>query len=158
MDKHTERRRFPHLLPKEVVLWNKFLDKHQDEYLYFEYDIHVGQGAEIPEDIDPMIRKIALGLTRKRIDVTAHKANSITLIEIKPDAGLSAMGQLLAYLYLYTVQFRPTKKVLTHIVSDVIDVDTRNAARAYGINWTTVLIDWDIYKYDRARRKFLLID
>ena len=158
MDRHTLTGRFPHLLPKEVILWEKYLAVHQDEYLFFEYDIHVGKGAELPADVDPMIRKIALGLTRKRIDVVGHKAHSITLIELKPDAGLSAMGQLLAYLYLYQIEFRPTKKVLTHIVSDLIDVDTRNVARVYGINWTTVKINWVDYRYDRIRRKFLPVE
>jgi len=156
MDAYTLRGKFPHLLAKEVVLWEKYLAKYQNDYTHFEYDVHVGKGVELGNETDPTLQKIALGLTRKRIDVVGHKEKSITLIEIKPDAGLSAMGQLMAYVYLYKIQFRPSKSILTHILSDIIDVDTRNAARAYGINWTTVNINWDSYEYDQTRRKFFL--
>jgi len=155
MDRATLIRRFPHLLPKERVLWNLYLDKHMYEFEYFEYDVHVGKGVELPPEADSMLKKIALALARKRIDVVGHKKNAIVLFEIKPDAGLSTIGQLLAYLYLYKVQFRPTKPVLLHIVSDIIDIDTRNAAKAYGINWTTIQINWDDYYYDKARREFI---
>ncbi len=155
MDAHTRRRHFPHLLPREVVLWNKYLDVHEKEFEHFEYDVHVGKGAELPIDVDPMIGKIALALSRKRIDVIGFKPKSITIFEVKPDSGLSAMGQLLAYLYLYKIDTRTTKPVATHIVSDRIDVDTRNAARAYGINWTTVKIDWNQWRYDKVARKYI---
>ena len=157
MDKATEYRRFPHLLPKERVLWNLYLDKHMEEFEFFEYDVHVGKGIELKENIDPMIRKLALSLSRKRIDAIGHKKKAIILFEIKPDAGLSTIGQLLAYLYLYKVEFRPSKPALTHIVSDIIDVDTKNVAKAYSINWTTIAINWDDYHYDRIRREYIKI-
>ena len=155
MDRATTIRRFPHLLPKERVLWNLFLDKHMSEYEYFEYDVHVGQGVSLPSDIPPEIRRMALALSRKRIDVVGHQKTRIILFEIKPDAGLSCIGQLLAYLYLYKVQFRPSLPVKTHIISDIIDIDTKSTARAYGINWTTININWNDYIYDKVRREFI---
>jgi len=156
MDTYTKRRKFPHLLPKEVLIWNKFLDVHQKEYESFDYDIHVGFGADLPERVSPMIRKIALGLTRKRIDVVGYKPNSITIFELKPEAGLSAIGQCLAYYYLYRREFRPKRKVLMRIVSTTTSRDTKDTAAAYGINWILVPIDWGKYKYDPAQRKYLL--
>ena len=157
MDAWTRRRKFPHLLPKEVVIWNKFLDKHESEYLSFDYDIHVGLGAELPENVEPMIRKIALGLTRKRIDVVGYKPNSITIFELKPDAGLSAIGQCLAYYYLYRREFRPKRRVLMRIVSSTISRDTRDTAQAYGIYWIYVKVDWSKYKYDPVQRRYVPI-
>lgn len=154
MDAYTKRRKFPHLLPKEVLIWNKFLDVHENEYASFDYDVHVGLGAELPETISPMIRKIASGLTRKRIDVVGYKYNSITIFEIKPDAGLSAMGQCLAYYYLYRKEFKPKRKVLMRIVSSSMSRDTKDTAAAYGISWIYVKIDWEKYKYDPAQRKY----
>lgn len=154
MDIYTKRRKFPHLLPKEVLIWNKFLDVHEKEYESFDYDVHVGLGAELPKDVSPMIRKIALGLTRKRIDAVGYKSNSITIFELKPEAGLSAIGQCLAYYYLYRREFRPKRKVLMRIVSTISNRDTRDTAAAYGIYWILIPIDWTKYRYDPAQRKY----
>jgi len=157
MDAYTKRRKFPHLLPKEVLIWNKFLDKHEKEYDSFDYDIHVGEGAELPEDISPMIRKIALGLTRKRIDVVGYTPTAITIFELKPEAGLSAIGQCLAYYYLYRREFKPKRRTFMRIVSTITSRDTKKVAAAYGIYWILVPIDWTKYRYDSAKRKYFFV-
>ena len=154
MDAYTLRRKFPHLLPKEKLIWNKFLDVHQNEYESFDYDIHVGVGVELPKDVSPMIRKIALGLTRKRIDVIGYKPKSITIFEIKPDAGLSAVGQCLAYYYLYKREYKPKRTVFMRIVSTTVNRDTKSVAKAYGIFWVYVKIDWTKYQYDPVQRVY----
>lgn len=148
-------RHFPHLLPKEIILWEKFLDAHMEDYSYFEYDVHVGTGATLSPETPEMVRKIALGLTRKRIDVVGHTINKISIFEIKPDAGLNAVGQLLAYYYLYIRDFKPTKPVGLNLITDIIDVDTERVCRAYSIKLFTIPIRWDEYQYDRAIRRYV---
>lgn len=44
-------------------------------------------------------------MTQKKIDVVAYKGNEIWLIEIKPNAGSRALGQILTYEKLFTLSF-----------------------------------------------------
>jgi hypothetical protein len=155
MDIYTKVGKYPHLLPREVALWKIFLDHHINEYEYFEYDVHVGQGAEIDPDTETMIKDLALALTRKRIDVIGHKKKSITIFEIKPDAGLSAIGQLVAYSLLLQKERKIKQPLKLNIISDIIDVDTRTVARTMKIAWTIVNIDWGQYSYDKSSRTFI---
>ena len=155
MDIYTQAGKYPHLLPREVALWKIFLANHLDDYEYYEYDVHVGQGVEIDPDTETMIKDLALALTRKRIDVIGHKKKSITIFEIKPDAGLSAIGQLVAYALLLKKERRIKQPLKLHIISDIIDVDTRTVASSMGIAWTIVNIQWNEYFYDRSRREFI---
>ncbi len=136
-------------------MWSAWLDVHQDDYDYYEYDVHIGEGATLPIDAPPMVVQIALGLTRKRIDVIGHNKAGIHIFEIKPDAGLNAMGQLLAYYYLYKIEKKPPRPVVLNLVTDIIDNDTRRVASAYGIRMYIVPIDWGQYIYDVAARRYV---
>ena len=155
MDAQTLNQRYPHMMPKEIVLWTAFLGVHQDDYDYYEYDVHIGEGATLPTDAPEMIRQISMGLTRKRIDVIGYNKAGIHIIEIKPDAGLNSIGQLMAYYYLYKIELQPSQPVKLNLITDIIDNDTRKVASAYGIKIYTVPVDWSNYLYNPATRKYI---
>jgi len=124
---------YPHMLPNETVIWDRFLKRHGDYFEGFEYDVRVGEGIGEPVNLVEPWRSAAIALSRKRIDAVGRRGQEVWLFEVKPEAGLSAIGQLMAYKVLYEDEHGGG--VVTHlaIVSDRVDRDTKRAAQAHGI-------------------------
>jgi len=51
--------RYPHLLPGEVLIWERFLGAYGMQYQEFLYDIHVGKSPVVVEPLPPEIRRVA---------------------------------------------------------------------------------------------------
>jgi len=124
---------FPHLLPKEVEIWDRFLDRYPGYCDYYEYDIHVGEGIDVsdryPKAYVDMVRK----LTQKRIDVVGFRNDLVFLFEVKPDAGLTALGELLAYMFYFSRKYKYDGVIRSVLVTDIIDPDTVDVLLAKGI-------------------------
>ena len=97
-----------------ALLWKNFLLEHKNEYNSFDYDLKVGEGTEPPSAFEESLRYDFIELSKKRIDVVGYKDDVITLFEIKPRAGLSAVGQLLGYKQLFESTY-PSLKV-SHLI------------------------------------------
>ncbi|GAH76378.1 unnamed protein product, partial [marine sediment metagenome] len=97
MVEYIRGKKYPHLLPEEVKLWDAFMREHSEEYGRFEYDVHVGMGAPVPPGTSPEMLKMIKATSRKRIDVVGYSTGLITIFEVRPDAGLSVIGSLRGY-------------------------------------------------------------
>ena len=124
---------FPHMLPNECKLWERFLQIYGDQFRNYRYDVHVGKGQDPGPKYEPKWRELAIKLTQKRIDVVAERDNEIWIFEVKPDAGLSAIGQVLSYRVLYKQQFKEERPIRLAIVTTRVDDDIREVAKEYGI-------------------------
>lgn len=125
--------KYPHLLKHEVVIWEAFMADHGDEYIEFEYDVHVGRMWVEHENLDPVWKRGAAAVYLKRIDVVGRQANSTTIFEVKPHAGLSALGQVLGYLALYDDSFHPDVDLEAVVVTGLVDPGTRMLLEGHGI-------------------------
>lgn len=70
----------------------------------------------------------------KRIDVLRVLPDRVQIIEIKPRGGLSAVGQVLGYCWLYAEKERPTVPVEPWVVCHQFDTSLLPFARLHGIN------------------------
>lgn len=87
--------------PADVHLWEEFIKQRPGAFDTVDYDVLGGQGVVIGDpETDPYSRSFQM-LTQKKIDVVAYKGDLVEIIEIKPLAGASAMGQILAYRALW---------------------------------------------------------
>ena len=93
--------KYPHMKPADVAIWERFMTNHENFFDRVDYDFHVGEGADfLPTNEDtPDGRENRL--YQKKIDVIGYKNNDVRLIEVKPIAGMSALGQILTYRELY---------------------------------------------------------
>jgi len=130
--------RFPHLLPADANLWADFLSQTSINFTYFEYDIHVGQGRDPGPAFDANIRKMAITLSQRRIDVVAHTPNIVWIIEVSTTAGLTALGQLLAYPALYASMFPQPWPVLPLLVCRQLATDAKIPFDRAGIPYILV--------------------
>jgi hypothetical protein len=116
-------RAFPHLLKDDVILWERFLASPHNVFTDFEYDIRVGDGRDPGPDFERNIRKMALDLSQRRIDAIGRTRTGITIIEISTSAGLTQVGQLLAYPSLYRQTYNFTGAINRLLVAQTLQSD-----------------------------------
>jgi len=115
--------RYKHLFGADLELWERFLEEYGDYFDKFEYDIRLGEGVPIDPKWPPKIAYAAKMLTRKRVDAVGYKDEEIWLFEIKPDASLSAIGQLLSYEALWVKERGRPKTLYKAVVTDRLGRD-----------------------------------
>lgn len=120
-----KNRFYPHLLPNDIPVWERFLEAFPDRYDRIDYDVRVGKGREAPPEFEANLRKMALDLSRRRIDAIGYTPNRIDIIEITRLADLKAIGQLLAYPLLYRETFGPSVPVHTILVAEELHTDIK---------------------------------
>lgn len=125
--------KYPHMFPQDVRLWERFLAIYGSEFERFEYDIKVGRGVEPPPDLDEPYRSAAIILSKKRIDAVGYKDNEIWIFEVKPDIGLAALGQLLAYKELWIRDRGQADRLHLAAVTDNITEDEEYVYKKFGI-------------------------
>lgn len=114
----TKLTKYPHMFPLDIAIWERFLDSHGADFLGFAYDVKVGSGTEPAEGVGDNYRRMQYVLSTYRIDVVGYKSNAIYIIEVKPEAGTVAIGQIDAYTKLYTRDYSPSLPVVGAIITD----------------------------------------
>ena len=131
-------RRYPHMFPEDIAIWERFLSVYKSEYLGFDYDIKVGSVPDFPDNLDTSIYKAGVLLWKKRIDAVGYKKDRIEIIEVKPRAGMGAVGQVLTYVALYKKEFAPSLPVFGKIVTDYPQLDIADISSSYGIDVVSI--------------------
>lgn len=136
--KYEHRYKYPHLLPSDAAIWDRFILQNPDFFSEIEYDVHVGQGIEIDQDWPDYIATMATTLTQRRIDVVGYKDNQIWIVELKQDPGVGALGQLVAYQSLYLREHTAIERVELCLISNRIDRDLTFLLTKHGIHYYVV--------------------
>lgn len=111
-------RSYPHLSPEDTTIWNGFIDSPHDDLIDVEYDVHVGPTSFPTDNVDPETKQLADALTRRRADAVVYGFQTIYVVEIKPRAGLEAMGQALGYSWFYRRDRNPPNLVQPTVLTD----------------------------------------
>lgn len=113
-------KRYPHLLPKDALLWQRFIDSQHNNFLHFDYDVRVGPRVDPGDDYPKHLRDMWGDLTQRRIDAVGHKKDSITIIEISLEAGLTQIGQLEVYPILYAQSYPGTPPISVLLIAETL--------------------------------------
>lgn len=124
---------YPHMLAEDTAVWSQYLADPVHPIREVWYDVHVGQGMLLPVGASDLDKRISRGISRKRIDVVAAVGGGYWVIEIKPFAGMVALGQVLSYTRLFIAEYRPVEDVLPVIVCDHVDEDLVDEFEADGV-------------------------
>jgi len=125
--------KYPHLRPEDVKIWNKFISQNPDFFKAVEYDVKVGEGRSYEDYPKGPIREDMVYLSKKRIDVVGFKNDEIYVIELKPKAGMSAIGQALSLAELYRDEAPTDKIVLPTVITDKEIPDARQLCSKLGV-------------------------
>lgn len=118
----------------EAEIWRRWLEVHRGEFDTFEYDVHVGRLWPEHETLEREWKVGAASVYQKRIDVVGLQPDAITIFEVKPHAGLGAIGQILGYVSLYEEQFNPVKEMRAAIVAELVDPNIRKLLEQFGVD------------------------
>jgi len=125
--------KYPHMLPAEREIWHRFIRTREAEFLSLTYDLHLGEGIPPPPDASEQVRKVIEATSKKRVDAIGETDRDIWIFEVKERGGMSALGQLLTYRYLYMKEYRPTKPVRLALVCSRLEPDVSSVLQAQGI-------------------------
>lgn len=128
------RKKYPHLSQIESDLWSLFLLDHGTYFDYVKYDAGVGQGCDLPDDLDEPYRSMATKLSQPRIDVLALQAELTFVIEIKEYAVSNTIGQVLCYSHLLSTTFPAFAPAIAAIVYSRIHPDAMKLADALKVH------------------------
>lgn len=110
--------KYPHMSPKEVELWERYLAWTPLRFQRVIYDLHLGDSAPLDPAWEPWLVNLVMATSRKRVDVIGETEDTIIIFEVKEYAGMNALGQLLAYESLYRDEYKPTKPIRKTVITD----------------------------------------
>ena len=114
---------YPHMLHEDIAVWTKFLEKMKGVIQAVWYDVHVGEPVKLAPDASSIQKKVAAGVTRKRIDVVCSMPTEFWVIEVKPFANMTALGQVYSYTRLFSMEYETYRPVKAVVVCDGFDHD-----------------------------------
>lgn len=130
--------KYPHMFPADIEIWERFLERYGQYYKAFAYDVKVGVGRKPLPHWEPEIQRMYLTLTKKRIDAVGFQNEFVDIIEVKPNAGPSAVGQVITYKLLFEREYSTTKEVRAMIVTDREVPDMNELAGRLGFIYVIV--------------------
>lgn len=111
-------RKYPHMGPKDILIWERFLDETALPNALVAYDVHVGS-TPILKPTDPeWLRKHIQAVYPKKLDAVLYYPDQTLVIEIKPFAGLTAIGQALGGCALFKRDFPSAPTPRATIITD----------------------------------------
>jgi len=130
--------KFKHMLPAERRIWSKFLIRYGDKYRDYNYDVHLGKGLPLDPTWPEYIKRLVKSITTKRVDAIAKRDGIPVIFEVKERAGMSALGQLLAYRKLYKKQYRYKGRVDLVCVCERVAPDLEVVYKAHKVQLVLV--------------------
>lgn len=132
------RGKYPHMFPRDVGVWERFLDRYGNLYQGFYYDVLCGNHTEINREHEMIYQADAYILSKLRIDAVGIRDDSIDLIEVKPRGNAGSLGQLMTYKEHYIKEYQPDKHVRMVLVAGEIDPNIIPLAEKEGIVYIVV--------------------
>lgn len=114
---------YPHMLAEDIVVWTDFLKANGPLIKEVWYDVKCGSAMSLPVGATDIQRAVAMGVSRKRIDVVAHVGNEYWVVEVKPYGNMVAFGQVMAYSRLFASEYEVDGPVIPCVVCSKVDRD-----------------------------------
>jgi len=131
--KYELRTNYPHMKPRDVAIYERFVIKYPELYKEVQYDFHVGDKPEFDTSIEGIADAKQYMLYQLKIDVLGHTDNRIDILEIKPSAGPATIGQVQGYKALYLRDEKPNKNVGMVIVTNEEKLNMRFLCQQAGV-------------------------
>lgn len=135
---YEKRTWYPHMKPNDEAIWNRFLSEFPNAYDSVQYSVPCGRGAEFDTLITEETGAHDEYLYKRKIDAVGFKDDTVTIIELKPNAGSSAIGQVKMYRDLYIKDYSPVRFPNMLIITDRFDDDVAEFAAREGIQLIAV--------------------
>jgi len=124
---------YPHMAKHDARIWESFIHRYTGYFEEAAYDVGLG-GSETTDPYASDAEKLMWRWnTAKRVDALARNPDEVWLCEVRPGAGLSAVGAVLGYTYLSELDKWSDRPIIMTIVTNHTDNDTRLVCEAFEI-------------------------
>lgn len=131
---YAHRGYYQHLSPRDTALWDQFITRYPNEFELVWYDIPCGCTPLDGQPNDPpWLERYATQTYCKRIDVIAQAGSHFHIIELKPNAGMTALGQVIMYTHCLRDQVPKSYRLEPHIITDHADPDLFPLLARFGV-------------------------
>lgn len=131
--KYEKRYWYPHMKPRDIEIWERFIAVFPDKYTECQYDVSVGDIPEFMKERSSREGQAMQELYRLKIDVVAYRQGGIDIIELKPSAGASTIGQVVGYVELYKKEYKPTLPIQPVIITDELKPNMEFLSQQQGV-------------------------
>jgi hypothetical protein len=131
--KYEKRPSYAHMSLYDKAIWERFITAYPTAYSQVQYDFRVGDAPAFNTLMDDGQDWEQDKLYRKRIDVLGYANDRIDVIELKPRAGTSTIGQVESYRELLLRDEMPNKKIGMVIITDFLMPNMEYLCKQKGI-------------------------
>lgn len=131
---YGKKRNYPHMKPLDVAIWERFVEKNPDAYDFVYYDFELGSAPAWLDKTDPEGTEKMRALYQWKADVVGVKGTRVDIIELKPRAGISAIGQAACYERLWKRDWDPEGDDRAIIITDELRPDMEWLAGELGVD------------------------
>jgi len=122
------------MLPRDVPVWYRFLEKYGDPFIRLYYDVLLGGPFLTEEEKKDPLKRDWRYLLSKRMDVLAELSREIWIIEVVHVCGMRSLGQVQTYHALWLQDPKIDKPPVKILVAETIDEDLLSSAGLQGIS------------------------
>ena len=119
---------YPHMAPADRTIWERFIKLYPKAYDKVQYDVKLGTIPDFVKDHTDAVMQAEASLYQKKIDVIGYAGERIDIIELKPRAAFSAIGQVKGYVSLYLRDHTPPTTPNAVIITDALLPDVEHVA------------------------------
>lgn len=117
------RHKYPHMRPADVRIWEAYLLGHTHPNAQVAYDVHVGSTPSPPPNAPEYLVKHIEAVYPKKIDAVIYLLSETIVAEVKPFAGLTALGQALGGRLLFHRDYPLAPNPIPAIITDTAQPD-----------------------------------
>ncbi len=128
----------PHMAATDLPLWRRLTPFHIANIHTWYFDVAVGDGEPSLLSSPDEITRQMFRLSRLRIDAVGQAPDAWHLIELRPNAGLGALGHIQSYRALWERDPPDLLPAIAYLVSDRMQSDVGRTALNAGIRVLTV--------------------
>jgi len=124
---------YPHMAKHDARLWEMFIRRYTGYFSEAAYDVGLGGTETADPTATEAERLMWRWNTSKRVDALARNDQEVWLCEVRPGAGLAAIGAVLGYTYLSELDKWSDRPIVMTIVTNHTDQDIRSVCEAFEI-------------------------
>jgi hypothetical protein len=124
---------YPNMAKHDARIWERFITRYEGYFDEAAYNVGVGGSEITAPGATERERFMWRWNTAKRIDAVVRNRDEIWLVEVRPDAGLAAIGAVLGYTFLSELDKWPDRPLIMTIATNTTDTDVRLVCKAFDI-------------------------
>ncbi len=122
-----------HMSPGDMPIWRIFQSKFGKGFKEFHFDVQLGTTPPAHDDTESKFKQMWKKVTSKRIDVVGVKVGEIWIMEFRPVAGMSAVGNAISYTAIWNSDPPDKRRAIPFVITDTADPDILKTAEKIGI-------------------------